>query len=194
VAGDFYDLFAVDDGWVAVLGDVCGKGAEAAAVTSLARYASRASALENPDPAHIARVANQALVAEPSDLFCTAAIVRYHRERGEVEVTLAGHLQVRLVCDGEVERIGRFGAARGLCTDAPTVESDRMPPGAMVVLFSDGLVERDPDFGERDLDRFLSETKGWDASRVSTELRTLVDRLSPRHPDDVAVMVLERTY
>ena len=194
VAGDFYDLFAVEDGWVGVLGDVCGKGAEAAAVTSLARYASRASALENPDPAHIARVANQALVAEPSDLFCTAAIVRYRRERGEVEVTLAGHLQARMVCDGEVNRIGRFGAALGLGTDAPNVERYRMPPGSMVVLFSDGLVERDPAFGERELDRFLSETKGWDATRVSMELRMLVDRLYPKHPDDVAVMVLERTY
>jgi anti-sigma regulatory factor (Ser/Thr protein kinase) len=194
VAGDFYDLFAVDDGWVAVLGDVCGKGAEAAAVTSLARYASRASALENPDPGHIARVANQALVAEPSDLFCTAAIVRYRRERAGVEVTLAGHLQARLVCDGEVERIGRFGAALGLATEAPRVDRYRMPPGSMVVLFSDGLVERDPGFGERELDRFLSETKGWDAARVSSELRAIVDRLSPKHPDDIAVMVLERTY
>jgi sigma-B regulation protein RsbU (phosphoserine phosphatase) len=194
VAGDFYDLFAVEEGWVAVLGDVCGKGAEAAAVTSLARYASRASALENPDPAHIARVANQALVAEPSDLFCTAAIVRYTREGGVVDVTLAGHLQARLVCDGEVERLGRFGAALGLGTEQPVVERYRMEPGAMVVLFSDGLVERDPAFGERELDRFLAETKGWDAARVSTELRNLVTRLTPKHADDVAVMVLERTY
>jgi sigma-B regulation protein RsbU (phosphoserine phosphatase) len=193
VAGDFYDLFAVEDGWVAVLGDVCGKGAEAAAVTSLARYASRASALENPDPAHIARVANQALVAEPSDLFCTAAIVRYTRQPGVVDVTLAGHLQARLVCDGEVQRLGNFGAALGLATDAPRVERYQMPPGSMVVLFSDGLVERDPGFGERDLDRFLADTKGWDAARLSIELRGLVDRLLPKHPDDIAVMVLERT-
>jgi sigma-B regulation protein RsbU (phosphoserine phosphatase) len=194
VAGDFYDLFAVEDGWVGVLGDVCGKGAEAAAVTSLARYASRASALENPDPAHIARVANQALVAEPSDLFCTEAIVRYHRDEGVVAVTLAGHLQARMVCDGEVQRLGTFGAALGLGTEAPRVDRYRMEPGAMVVLFSDGLVERDPGFAERDLDRFLSETKGWNATRVSVELRNLVNRLTPRHPDDVAVLVLERLY
>ncbi|HVV35173.1 MAG TPA: ATP-binding SpoIIE family protein phosphatase [Acidimicrobiales bacterium] len=194
VAGDFYDLFAVEDGWVAVLGDVCGKGAEAAAVTSLARYASRASALENPDTAHIARVANQALVAEPSDLFCTAAIVRYTRQTGTVAVTLAGHLQARMVCDGEVQRLGRFGAALGLGDDSPRVERYRMPPGAMVVLFSDGIVERDPAFGERELDAFLAETKGYDAARLSVELRALVDRLTPKHPDDVAVMVLERTH
>lgn len=192
VAGDFYDLFAVEDGWVAVLGDVCGKGAEAAAVASLARYASRASALENPDPAHVGRVANQALLSEPSDLFCTEAIVRYLRSEEALEVALAGHLQVRMVCDGEVERLGSFNAALGLATDAPRVERYRMELGALVVMFSDGLVERDPGFTERDLDRFLSEAKGADAHQLSTDLRALVDRLSPTHPDDVAVLVLER--
>ena len=140
VAGDFYDLFAVDDGWVGVLGDVCGKGAEAAAVTSLARYASRAAVLENSDPAHIVRVANQALVAEPSELFCTAAVVRYLRSAGSVEVSLAGHLQARIgVPDGEVKRLGRFGAALGLGTEQPNVDRYVMPRAAMV-----GVVFRRP--------------------------------------------------
>jgi sigma-B regulation protein RsbU (phosphoserine phosphatase) len=193
LAGDFYDLFAVDDGWVGVLGDVCGKGAEAAAVTSLARYAARTAALENPDPAHIARVANQALDAEPSDLFCTAVIVRYLRGSGEVEVTLAGHLQARMVCDGEVHRLGQYGAALGLGASTPQVDRYNLPPGAMVVLFSDGLVERDPAFGEADLDAFLAQAKGRNAAELSGDMRALVTRLSPRHPDDVAVLVLERS-
>ena len=192
LAGDFYDLFAVDDGWVGVLGDVCGKGAEAAAVTSLARYASRAAALEDPDPAHIARVANQALDAEPSDLFCTAAIVRYARATGEVDVTLAGHLQARMLCDGEVRRLGTFGSALGLGAFAPHVDRYALPPGAVVVLFSDGLVERDPAFGEDDIDAFLSQQKGRGAMEVSGAIRQLVSRLSPKHPDDIAVLVLER--
>lgn len=193
LAGDFYDLFQVEDGWVGVLGDVCGKGAEAAAVTSLARYASRAAALENPDPAHIARVANQALDAEPSDLFCTAAIVRYARATGEVDVTLAGHLQARMICDGEVTRLGTFGSALGLGASSPHVDRYPMPPGALVVLFSDGLVERDPAFGENDIDAFLAEKKGRGAMEVSADMRSLVNRLEPRHPDDIAVLVLERS-
>lgn len=193
LAGDFYDLFAVEDGWVGVLGDVCGKGAEAAAVTSLARYASRAAALENPDPAHIARVANQALDAEPSDLFCTAAIVRYARETGEVDVTLAGHLQARMVCDGEVTRLGTFGSALGLGASSPKVDRYALPPGALVVLFSDGLVERDPGFGEDDIDAFLASKKGRSAADLSNDLRMLVGRLTPKHPDDIAVLVLERS-
>lgn len=193
VAGDFYDLFAVEgDSWVGVLGDVCGKGAEAAAVTSLARYAARTAALDNPDPAHIARVANTALDAEPSDLFCTAAIVRYVHSSGEIDVTLAGHLQARMVCDGEVTRLGRYGGALGLGAMSPTVDRYSMPVGALVVLFSDGLVERDPSFGENDLDAFLANAKGRNATELASDIRGVVEGLSRRHPDDVAVLVLER--
>lgn len=193
LAGDFYDLFAVEDGWVGVLGDVCGKGAEAAAVTSLARYAARAAALENPDPAHVARVANQALEAEPSDLFCTAAIVRYTRDTGDVDVTLAGHLQARMVTDGDVVRLGTFGAALGLGASTPKVDRYELAPGSIVVLFSDGLVERDPAFGEDDFDAFLASAKGRNATELSNDIRSLLSKLAPTHPDDVAVLVLERT-
>ena len=194
VAGDFYDLFAVSDGgWVAVLGDVCGKGAEAAAVTSLARYASRAAALDNPDPANVARVANQALVADPSDLFCTAAIVRFAPDDSKIEVTLAGHLQARLIGDGEVTRVGTYGAALGLATTPPRVDRHDLPCKGKVVLFSDGLVERDPSFGENEFDDFLRQTSGLGAQALTAEIRTLLRRLQPVHRDDVAVLVVERT-
>jgi len=193
VSGDFYDLFAVSDGgWVAVLGDVCGKGAEAAAVTSLTRYAARAAALDNPDPAHVARVANQALVADPSDLFCTAAIVRYVPAARQIEVTLAGHLQARLVSNNRVTRVGTYGAALGLATTPPRVDRHDLPDDAKVVLFSDGLVERDPGFGEREFDDFLCRTDGSSAQELSAEIRALLRKLNAVHRDDVAVLVVER--
>ena len=194
VAGDFYDLFAVSDGgWVAVLGDVCGKGAEAAAVTSLARYAARAAALDNPDPAHVARVANQALVADPSELFCTAVIVRFIPDASQIDVTLAGHLQARLIGDGEVTRLGTYGAALGLATSPPRVDRFPLPCQGKVVLFSDGLVERDPSFGESEFDDFLRQTSALGVQALTAEIRTLLRRLKPVHRDDVAVLVVERT-
>jgi sigma-B regulation protein RsbU (phosphoserine phosphatase) len=194
LAGDFYDLFAVSDGgWVGVLGDVCGKGAEAAAVTSLARYAIRASALDNPDPSDVARVANQALVADPSDLFCTAAIVRSLNGGATVEVTLAGHLQVRQIVDGEVSRLGVYGAALGLATHPPQSRRYDMPRGSKVVLFSDGIVERDPSFREADFDAFLARTTAETAQELAGEIRRLLAQLREVHPDDVAVLVIHRT-
>ena len=65
VGGDFYDLFATAEGhWFAVIGDVCGKGAEAAAVTALARYTIRAAAAQRRSPAAILRWVNEAMLRE----------------------------------------------------------------------------------------------------------------------------------
>lgn len=194
VAGDFYDLFALEGGgWVAVLGDVCGKGAEAAAVTSLARYASRVTALDDPDPAHIADVANNALALDPSDLFCTMAVVRYMVDQQRLHVTLAGHPQPRLLHDGELCRIGEFGPALGLGTRDHRTTSYPFGPGDSVVLFSDGLIERDRAFGEDELDGRLRGMSGAHAPEISDAIRDLVAELQPDRADDLAVLVVSRT-
>jgi sigma-B regulation protein RsbU (phosphoserine phosphatase) len=193
VAGDFYDLFSVVDGdWVAVLGDVCGKGAEAAAVTSLARYAARVTALNDPDPAHIADVANAALLADPSDLFCTMAIVRYRHDRGELEVALAGHPQLRVVSGGKVTRVGRYGAALGFATQPPAVERVGLEPGAALVLHSDGVVERDPGFGDDDLDRLLAEGPAVGAEAIAAHVRAHLLQVPATRHDDLTLLVVAR--
>ena len=80
VGGDFYDLFATtEDHWFAVIGDVCGKGAEAAAVTALARYTIRAAAAQNNSPAAILRWVNEAMLREGSSRFCTIAVAHLDR-------------------------------------------------------------------------------------------------------------------
>ena len=157
VAGDFYDMFSVHEGdWVAVLGDVCGKGAEAAAVTSLARYAARVTALDDPDPARIADVANAALLDDQSDLLCTMAIARYHRDTGLLDIALAGHPQPRLItAEGEVRRLGRFGALLGLGPTGVHPISHPFPAGASLVMFSDGVTDRNEELDEVGLDALL---------------------------------------
>ena len=80
VGGDFYDLFATtEDHWFAVIGDVCGKGAEAAAVTALARYTIRAAAAQRHSPAAILRWVNEAMLREGSTRFCTIAVAHLDR-------------------------------------------------------------------------------------------------------------------
>lgn len=194
VAGDFYDLFSLGDaGWVAVLGDVCGKGAEAAAVTSLARYAARVTALDDPDPLRIAEVGNQALTLDPSDLFCTMAIVRYRNGSDQIDVTLAGHPQVRLISNGQVRRAGRFGPALGLGTRPYTREQEALLPGDTVVLFSDGLIERSSHFGEDELDEALAAAPRGDADAIARALRKVVLDQRADRSDDLAALVLTRT-
>jgi serine phosphatase RsbU (regulator of sigma subunit) len=191
VAGDFYDLFPVGEGdWVAVLGDVCGKGAEAAAVTSLARYAARATALHDPDPARISDVANTALVRDPSDLFCTMVIVRYSSALGELAVTLAGHPQARVVSDGEVALVGTFARPLGYATAPSEVVRVPFRPGDVVALFTDGVVDRNPALDEAVLERLLAG--GGTAGEVAERVRCHLESLPVERPDDAALLVLRR--
>ena len=83
VGGDFYDLFNVaEDEWIAVIGDVCGKGAEAAAVTALARYTIRTAAVRRRSPAAILRWLNDAMSREELDgRFCTIACAHVDTSR-----------------------------------------------------------------------------------------------------------------
>jgi sigma-B regulation protein RsbU (phosphoserine phosphatase) len=194
LAGDFYDLFAVGSGgFVAVLGDVCGKGAEAAAVTSLTRYAARVTTLDEPDPLRIAEVGNNALTLDPSDLFCTMAIVRYLEGEDAIDVTLAGHPQVRVLRDGKVHRVGRFGPALGLGTRPHTMEREPLFPGDSVILFSDGLIERSKHFGEDQLDEAIAAGPPGDADAIAQALRKVVLDLRSDRADDLAVLVITRT-
>jgi sigma-B regulation protein RsbU (phosphoserine phosphatase) len=191
VAGDFYDLFPVGQGdWVAVLGDVCGKGAEAAAVTSLARYAARATALHDPDPAHVVDVANTALLTDPSDLYCTMVVASYSSRTEELSVTLAGHHNARVIVDGKVHRVGQFAAPLGYGKNPAISERIPFEPGTAVVLFTDGLIERDPAFGEDELDAFLE--RGGSATELANDLLEHAASIEPRRADDIAVLVVSR--
>src|ERR687893_700632 len=84
VGGDFYDLInTVEDGWVCAIGDVRGKGVEAASVTALARYTIRAVTLKDDRPSEVLAALNEAMLRQlPEDRFCTAACVRLEPQNG----------------------------------------------------------------------------------------------------------------
>ena len=146
VGGDFYDLFSTDDDhWFAVIGDVCGKGAEAAAVTALARYTIRAAAARRRSPAEILRWVNEAMLAQGAPRFCTVAVAHIDRsgEGVRVSVALGGHPQpLMLRADRSVEAIGVPGTLLGL-VDRVTVEDSTtdLGPGDTLLLFTDGVTE-----------------------------------------------------
>jgi sigma-B regulation protein RsbU (phosphoserine phosphatase) len=193
VAGDFYDLFPVDGSdWVAVLGDVCGNGAEAAAVTSLARYAARVTTLHDPDPVGIAEVVNDALDTDSSDLHCTMAVVRYRKAFDAIEVTLAGHPHVRVIHDGEVHRVGKSSPPVGLGLSGFDRVSHPFLPGDCLVLFSDGVIERDDHFGEDELDSLLAGFDCCDAVTLADLFRKSVLELPQDRIDDIAALVVSR--
>src|SRR5205085_5211419 len=118
VGGDFYDAFDRPGGALGiVVGDVCGKGAQAAAVMGIARQTVRAAGVREDRPSEILGVLNEALLRDQSDLFCTAADLRIQPEGGRANfaASAAGHpAPLILRRDGRLERIDVRGPALGI--------------------------------------------------------------------------------
>jgi serine phosphatase RsbU (regulator of sigma subunit)/PAS domain-containing protein len=153
VGGDFYDVFDSPNGWTLVLGDVCGKGEEAAAITAAARHAFRILGHWNPKPGEVLRQANEWLVGQPeSDRFVTAIVV--HVERGgrimNAVTATAGHPPLVVVRSGGTIRTAAGGGLPiGLFEDAePAVEEFEFEPGDTAMLYSDGVLEARSPTGE----------------------------------------------
>jgi serine phosphatase RsbU (regulator of sigma subunit) len=120
------------------------------------------------------------------------AIVRYRHDRAELEVTLAGHPQLRIVAGDRVTRVGQYGAALGFATQPPTVVKVALEPGTAIVLHSDGLVERDPQFGDDELDRLLSEAPTGHAEAIADHVRARVEQVPATRHDDLTLLVIAR--
>ncbi|MFI6237850.1 PP2C family protein-serine/threonine phosphatase [Micromonospora sp. NPDC050784] len=207
VGGDFYDLFPLEDGrWGFFLGDVSGKGVEAAAVTALARYTLRAATVYNPDPAAALQNLNTVLWQEyrQDARYCTVVsgiLTPTPAVNGFTAVIASGgHPEPLLLrADGSVHYhptkgriVGAFPNSRYTNT---TVVAN---PGDTLLLYSDGLTEARPAssetadgrYGTAALARFahsLAPTNATTAVAAVTELlRTFGAGLS----DDTAILAI----
>ena len=200
--GDFYDVFKASPGrWVAVIGDVCGKGPEAASLTALARYTLRAVGRQGAGPSDALRSLNEAILEQRSDhRFMTAVLVHLDVARPDHVVALSnsGHPPPLLVrARGEVEEVGDGGMLLGIYSD-PELFDQRVElmPGDALVLFTDGLGERrDPDDDPSDRIReLLRRSAGASASEMAARLGQLTLSDGVKADDDVAVVVLRRVH
>ena len=149
VGGDFFDVFAIgdEDEWALVIGDVCGKGAEAAAVTALARYTLRAVSTRSPSPAATLATLNEEMLRQmPEPRFLTAALGHLAvRPDGGASGTLAsgGHLPpLVLRAGGTPEVAACSGMLLGVEPDARAVDCPfTLGPGDALVLYTDGITE-----------------------------------------------------
>jgi serine phosphatase RsbU (regulator of sigma subunit) len=200
VGGDFYDVVhAEDDVWIALLGDVAGKGAEAAAVTSLARHTLRTSALHARSPAANLGTLNKALIGEASTTrFCTVLYTRICPSEGSVLFTFAngGHLAPRILRAGRpLERLEVSGTLVGAIADAHFDEVDlRLNSGDLVLMYTDGVTEvrrrgLGPEYGEAELDRILAGMAGAAPDEVvQTVLEHAIDLHGGEPRDDMALV------
>jgi serine phosphatase RsbU (regulator of sigma subunit) len=148
VGGDFYDVFSTGgDQWFAVIGDVCGKGAEAAAVTALARYTLRAAVVQHRSPARMLRWLNDAMLRQKTGptRFATIACVRFDVDKDGTTATVAcgGHPSPRVLrTTGLVEALGEPGTLLGVLRQVRLEDrSTRLSGGDALVLYTDGLTE-----------------------------------------------------
>ena len=199
MGGDFYDLFSSGGrGWTVVMGDVCGKGPDAAAVTALARYTLRAAAMRERLPSRGLHVLNEALLRQRSDRrFCTVAYAYLETTDTGVRLGFAsgGHpLPLLIRQDGSVEAVGAPGTLVGVVPD-PTFEdrSVELAPGDALVFYTDGVIEDRGDGGleEDKLATLLAGCAGKGADAIAARVEEEAISSRNGHPrDDIAVLVL----
>jgi PAS domain S-box-containing protein len=205
VGGDFYDVFrGPEEAWTLLIGDVAGKGPEAAAVTSLARHTLRAMTLRGAGARECLHLLNDALLREPSvaGRFCTTLYASVcPQEDGSVTMKLAtgGHLPPRILrADGTVERPELRGAIVGGLRNPQFAETEAvLRPGDLLLMFTDGVTElrgHDPGVGEEMLDALLSAYVGAAPAAVVEAIEERAVALQGGEPrDDVALLAARPT-
>ncbi|MFI2510833.1 PP2C family protein-serine/threonine phosphatase [Streptomyces sp. NPDC018972] len=204
LGGDFYDLFALDDDRSAFfLGDVCGKGPQAAALTSLTRYTLRAAALHDADPVANLRVLNTVLLDRytgDDPRYCTAVAGVLERVGDTVEVRLAsgGHPPALVLrADGRVEHLPtRGGMLVGALPGAQFVQvRTTLHPGDTLLMYTDGLTEAriGPGrelYGYEALESFAADLAPSGPRRVVDALKDLLKGFGEGLDDDTALLAI----
>jgi serine phosphatase RsbU (regulator of sigma subunit) len=206
VCGDFFDLFQTGShDWVAAIGDVCGKGLQAATLAGLARHVIRTAALQVDGPSAVLRVLNDALRREdsvPEDArFCTALCLHVQPGFGDsgrpTVVTLAsgGHPPpLVLRRGGEVETVDCSGLLLGpfAVVDAQDVRVE-LDPGDAIVMFTDGVTEARSGgelFSTCRLAETVAACRGLYAQAIADEVARAVGEWAGDIVDDLAILVL----
>ena len=204
VGGDFYDVFPLDGRrFVAVLGDVCGRGLQSATLAALARFTIRSAAVTLADPAAILAHLNEVLLRRQDPCgfdpqFCTAlvAVVEPAEDGVLVELAVAGHpLPMKLDADGAVAAVGVPGSLLGVEAEAAAMTTAvRLLPGEALVCVTDGVLERRHEssfFGESGLTATLLESRASDADALAAAVEAATLGFSPDETtDDFAVLVV----
>lgn len=207
LGGDFYDVFPLDATRFAFfLGDVCGKGPQAAAVTSLTRYTLRAAALHDPDPVSALSTLNRVLHERYSGgdpRYCTAILGVLEPDPGTGQVTVhlasGGHPPaLALRADGTADFLPTPGGLLiGILPDAPFAPATTtLGPGDTLLLYTDGLTEartgegRSALYGDEALRAFATDHAGQSPNAVMEALTGLLDGFGDGLDDDTALLAL----
>lgn len=196
VGGDFYDAFRVEGGWMLVVGDVTGRGAQAASITALARYTLRTAAILTNDPVVALATLNRALLARHGAALCSVAALALSEDpRQPVRIAVAGHLPPLLV-DGEhvSEVVGADPVLGAFADEEWRIGYSQVEPGQQLVVVTDGIIEAaggEGRFGEERLHLHLAGA-GNPAHVVQRLERALNVFTEGALDDDAAILAISR--
>ena len=201
IGGDFYDVFETRDGtWAVVIGDVCGKGTAAAALTGLARDTIRGVSIRERAPRRVLRVLNEVVLRreEEDSRFLTVALgmLEVDEDIVRLRVSCGGHpLPLIRRRNGEIDEAGTPAMLLGLFSEIDPVDlHTELHPGDALVLYTDGVIEAQGPaglYGEDRLRTLLAEGPEQDAEALAQSVIDAVDAFRPGpSQDDVAVVVL----
>ncbi len=197
VGGDFYDAFRVPGGWMLVIGDVTGRGAEAASITALARYTLRTAAVLTNDPEVALATLNRALLARGGTALCSVAALALSEDpEMPVRLAVAGHPPPLLVDGGTVTEIVGSDPVLGAFADVEWgIEQTAFEPGQQIVLVTDGIIESAGEHGRFGEERLRAELAG--ATNPALAVQRLEGALhgftAGALEDDVAILALTRS-
>ena len=200
ISGDFYDVFPSKGGWAIAIGDVCGKGQEAAAMTAAARHAIRALAHVHDSPGEVLAAANEVLLAGDYDeRFVSVKLAFIERGERRVRVRLAGagHPGPAVVrADGRVEVLEGDGLPLGLFGGAePSHQELELDEGDLLFLYTDGVTEArnaDQEYFDERLTDALAATAGRSAAHTVRAVQELVTAFSDDELlDDVTILAVK---
>ncbi len=192
IGGDFYDAFRIAGGWMVVIGDVTGRGAQAASVTALARYTLRTAAALTGDPVVALETLNRDLLARRGAALCSVAAMAIDEDPLQpVRLAIAGHPAPLLVDGDSVVEATVSAPVLGAFADASWgIERIDVRPGQQLVVVTDGVTDcagAEGRFGE---ERLREELAGVSSPALAAQkLEGALHRFSAGSLDDDAAIL-----
>ena len=196
IGGDFYDAFRIAGGWMVVIGDVTGRGAQAAAVTAHARYTLRTAAALTGDPVIALRTLNRELLARRGAALCSVAAMAVSEDpRMPVRLAVAGHPPPLLIDGDSVTEVSEPAPVLGAFADETwRLETTTVAPGQQLVIVTDGVTDALGSAGRFGEERLRAELVGVSSPPLAAQrIEAALHEFTGGTLDDDAAIIARRS-
>lgn len=195
IGGDWYDVFTLPSGWLgAVIGDVSGHGLPSAVVMGRIRSALRAYALDSDDPAQALTSLDRKIHHFEAGTLTTAVYALITPDRTRVHLSSAGHLPPLLAVPGHPTALVNLTVDRPLGVGRPSATRRNtvldLPPGAALIFYTDGLIERRTELIDTGIERLADAVRSGPAEALCDHIMATTAEEYPN--DDIALLVIRR--